>query len=153
MSALPAVLDKLVEVFTAAVDVPVYDGAPSTAENKRSYVAVAWNGAPDDLFGDFATIDSEWLYIGTTDKLETGTVVCAAVAWSGDKDPKPRRTAALEMYEACDDALRTAFDTDPVLQALVRESISVSGASLSTGQTDSGNLTRAVFTVTYQAQI
>lgn len=152
-TALNDVIAKLVTDFAAAVDVTVYDGPTITDESKKSFVSVAWNADPEDLDSDFATVDNEWLYVGSMAKLETAQIVCGVYAWSGDKSPAARRQAAIDLYNDCDAYLRTAFKTDAAWQSLVRESVSVSGAVFSGGQRGTGNYTRGTFTVTYTAEI
>jgi hypothetical protein len=153
-TALPTVMSKLVTVFDSAVDVTVYDGAPSTSANKQSFVAVGWDGDLDELMGEYAFVDQEWLYIGTTSKREVGQITCAAVAWSGDKTVGPRRETAIDLWSDCELALRTALATDPTWQSLVLgQSVLVSGGTLSQGQTSDGVSARLVFTVSYEAHI
>lgn len=150
-SAIPELIDALVTIGATVTD--TYDGPPATDANKKSYLAIGWDGDPENLLGEFAGTDQqEYAYVGSDVQSELGHVVCAAVNWSGDKTVKARRDAAYGLVSDFNDALRTAHRTNPTLQALVI-GCWVSAGGLTQGQTGDGVTARVVFTVNFTAQI
>jgi len=151
-SALPKFVDSLVEIF-GTVTPDVYDGPPVTSANKQTYVAVGWDGVTPDG-GSVGTVDHTWPHVGGMDVQEDGTVTCAAVAWTGDRTVAGRRAGALELFSACEQALRDAFkDNGGELDGVRYSNLLVTAGSLDQELIDDGVRARLEFTVNYRTWI
>lgn len=106
------------------------------------------DGLTDD--GLVATHEPSDLGPGTWQD-ETGTVVCAAWAWSGKQDFDPLRTQVQDMFNACAVWLLKNRDLNGLLQlpGLAR----VTGVRLRETPTSNGPFVRAVFPIAYSALI
>ena len=147
MSVLPAVLDALVGLFTAAVDVPVVDGPPVQALTERQFVLVGAvePGEQDDT----ATTVVDWTDLGTAEwPEESGDIMCAAWSWGGDGSLADHRAAAYQLMGACSQALYA----DPTLGGAIEATAMptrVVATAYRPAQTSNGPVARVVFTVHY----
>lgn len=106
VSAVPALLDALVALFTAALPtVTVFDGPGLSDATGGDYLFVGV-ADPDSDGGDNAVESTvEWAGLGKSARYEQVVVRCAAVSWSGDEDVRARRVAAFAMFAAVEQAL------------------------------------------------
>ncbi|WP_433382800.1 hypothetical protein [Streptosporangium sp. CA-115845] len=149
-SRVPAVLDRLVELFTAALpdDVLVHDGPNLTADPGRDVVCVGWDG--DDT-GDGQAVDwtQTWTGLGIGAKAEAIDVTCVLIAWDGDDDLAAARTRAYTHFAALEAALRADVGAGFAPPTVV----AITGGRLHQEQTKNGVEVRVPFTVSVQTRI
>lgn len=143
-----AAIEALVAMWSAAVDVPVYDG-PNAIENApKGAVWVGYDPTAED--GEAVSTSQDWAELGAQNrsKDETGTITCAAAAWSGDSNTQPRRVAVAQLLTD----LETAHRADVTLGGAVMYSNFAAG-NLHQQLTADGNEVLALFTVTFRSRI
>lgn len=105
-SRVPATIDKLVELWTAAVadNGNVWDGPRISSDFKPS-LFVGYDGDPE---GDFKTADpgQEWAGLGARTRDEEFDIPCAAVALIGDDNTKLARDAVYTLLAIAENTLR-----------------------------------------------
>lgn len=128
-----------------AADAVVFDGPLPTESRPFRFVLVGSTGEDDDDF----TTDDEVSAMGPGNwHEETGSVACSAWAWSGSGDIAALRAQALDLYEACRDAVAANRTLGGVLP--VNGLAQVTAGRGRQVQTSNGPLCRVVFTVTYR---
>jgi len=152
-SRLPALIDYLVNAFTAAATlgaatppVSVFDGPATTADP----APLALHVGVDDGFGEGPPISatSEQLRTGLAQKRqETVTIHCAAIAWAGTDDMKTVRTAAFAILAAAEDLIRA--NNDGFGGNAGGAVPGVSGITLTQNNTSQGAIAQVAFTVTF----
>jgi hypothetical protein len=137
-----AALDVL---FTAAVDVPVFDVPDPSVINNDRFIVIGSEGEDDDG----ATVDLTESTLGPGGWLdETGEVVCSVWAASGGTDLAARRNAAATLTEACVAAVRNDRELGGLL---VGAGVAgVSSLRYRLVQTPQGAFCRFSFSVSYQ---
>lgn len=142
---LPAVQAALMALWTAALDVPVYDDDPNSGGLDFQYVLVGDDRDPDSESA--STFEHEWADLACTTKYERGSIPCVAVASSGDTVTDAVRTAAFALVSACETALRA----NRTLSGLVMIARLSSGAAVVSQ--DGGAVADVRFEITYLAQV
>ena len=150
-TVLPDLIDALVtNARTALPDVLVYDGFGVDAEPGHQYLMI---GVDDvDAKGSAWAANSEqvWANANYTSRDEEGVVVCAALAWNGDSDPKAARDGAFEVVGA----VETMCRANPSLG--VAQLLWTSAGhrmELSQDQGESGAIAVVIFQIRYRARI
>ncbi|MBB2909322.1 hypothetical protein FHS43_000568 [Streptosporangium becharense] len=149
-SRVPALLDRLVGLFTGALpgDVLILDGPAVTADPGQDVVCVGWDGDDD---GDGQAVDwaQDWTGLGAGVKTETIQVTCVLIAWDGDDDLAAARTRAYTHFAALEAALRADVGAGFAPPATV----AITGGRLHQEQTRAGAQARVPFTVSAQIRI
>lgn len=131
-------------LLAAAVTVPVYGAGDLVGDDARAFVTVGAVGDDDELTAtqERSSLGNGWLDVVIT-------IPVTVTAWDGGTDIAPIRTTAKGLLDACTSAL----NADQTLGGLLtRPALAeVSALSLREGQTSSGVLVEAGFTVTYSA--
>lgn len=141
------VLEKLVEMWKAALDVPVYDGPDLSANNDEVFLTVGYDPISND--GDAADTTQDYKQIGGGRKEEVGTIRSTIAAWSGDSDTTERRRRVAEILSAAEDAIRQNISLDGlVLWANFGPRITLNQMLV-----EKGNQVYARFDVTYTGRI
>lgn len=150
-TAIPALVDALVTNARAALpDTLVYDGFGVDADPGRNYLMVGVDNpqAVDEAYA--ATATQQWANANHTARDEEGFVVCAALAWNGDSDPKAARDDAFATVAAVENMCRA----NPALGVASLLWTSVGGRiQLSQNQTEHGATAIVIFNVNYRARI
>lgn len=147
----------LATVFAAAVTpTDVFSGPrPRTGSAPRTFLLIGADGGDtgvnDGLSDDGLRANQVPSPMGNNWRDETGAILCAAWAWSGDTPLGPLRTDVQQLFDACAGALRADRTLDGVLGAA--GIAQMSGIAIRETQTQKGPFVRAGFTVTYQAVI
>lgn len=149
-SRVPAVLDRLVTVFTGVLpaDVLVHDGPALTADPAQDVVCVGWDG-DDDGDGQAVEWTQEWSGLGAGRKAETIEVTCVLICWDGDDDLAATRTRAYQLFAALEAALRT----DVGQGFAPPTTVTITGGRLHQEQNKNGSEVRVPFTVSVQTRI
>lgn len=150
-SVVPALIDALVaQGKTALPGVLVYDGFGVTADPGTKYLMVGVDDVDtrDAAFG--ATAEQTWANANHTARDEEGLIVCAALAWNGDSDPKAARDGAFSVVAAVENMCRAT----PSLGLANLLWTSCGGRiQLSQNQTEAGATAVVIFQVHYRARI
>jgi len=146
-TSLNDVIAGLVRAFTAAVEVPVYDGPNSQDSDEDAAVWVAYD--PIDENAEAATAEQDWAEVGARAKDETGSVTCTVGAWSGDSETKANR----EQVAALLSQLETAHRADVTLGGVCLYSNFGTRTTLHQQLTKRGNEVLALFTVSFFSRI
>lgn len=131
-------------LLTASAGVPVYGAGDLVGDDARAFVTVGAVGEDDELT---ATQQRSQLGNGWLDVVIT--IPVTVTTWDGGNDIAPVRATAKAILSACVDALHA----DQALGGLLTPPVlaEVSELSLREGQTTSGVLVEAGFTVTHSA--
>lgn len=106
-SRAPAAVAALLSTLQAApalAGVPVFDG-PVVTDDYRDALFIGYDG---DTHGERESIvtDQQWAGLGAKKRTETITILCAAVAVSGDGTALDARTRAYALMAATENVLR-----------------------------------------------
>lgn len=152
-SAIPAVIDALVERATAALpDINVYDGfgIPGDLDEDALMIGV---DAPSSPGSANSAGSSQTMAVLGTDRArdQTGSVTCAALSWNGDADQKAARDAAYAVVAAVEDLLRT----DPTLGVAApgRSVCQMGSETLTQSQYEGGTDALIIFTVDFAVRL
>jgi hypothetical protein len=149
-SALPAVIDALVTLATAALpSVTVIDGV-GISGSPGDYLMIGVDDPDADrpaTAGDVQQVRATMS--GARD--ETGTVTCCAYSWNGNGDQKAARDAAFATVAAVENILRTTSPTLGVSAVLKTEF--GDRTTVSQAQTETGTDCLVIFSVAYLARI
>lgn len=150
-TALPALIDALVAAAkTALPNVLVYDGFGVDAEPGKKYLMVGVDDVDAKGASWAATSEQEWANANNTSRDEEGVVVCAALAWNGDSDPKAARDAAFAVVAAVENLCRT----NPSLGvATLLWTSAGHRLQLTQDQGEAGAVAVVVFHIRYRARI
>lgn len=85
-------------------------GQPSDTGAVTGLIVVGFDGFQDSQY-QAGTIDHLWAYVGNTTAIETVTVNCSVMSWTGDVTCKPARDSALALLAGAETVIRT----DPTL--------------------------------------
>jgi hypothetical protein len=161
-SRIPAVIDYLVNLFTAASTlgaatppVSVIDGPQVNADPGP---LALWVGVQNvdagETVADTASSVQTWAGLGRMARNEELTVYCVAQAWSGSDDVRPLRLQAAAMVAACEDLVRNDASLGGIVStpgnAAVTNQQWQQGPGLSG---DRGMAVRITFEITAQARI
>jgi hypothetical protein len=121
-----------------------------TSSRTRSSSASGSDTTPRTTTAEAVTSTQDWAELGAQNlsKDETGTISCAAAAWSGDSTTTPRRAAIAKLLSD----LEAAHRADITLGGAVMFSNFAAG-NLHQQLTTSGNEVLALFTVTFRSRI
>lgn len=152
-SAIPAVIDALVERATAALpNINVYDGfgIPGDLDEDALMIGVGDRSAsaPANSAGSSQTM----AVLGPDrSRDQTGSVTCVALSWNGDADQKAARDAAYAVVAAVEDLLRT----DPTLGVAApgRSVCQMGSEDLDQGQYEGGADALIIFTVEFAVRL
>lgn len=149
-SRVPAVLERLVDLFTAVLpgDVLVHDGPTVTADPSPDVVCVGWDG-DDDGDGQAAEWDQAWTGLGVGHKNELISVTCALICWDGDGVVATTRTRAYQLFSLLEAGLRADIGQGFAPPTTV----AITGGRLHQQQTTHGAEVRVPFTVSVQTRI
>lgn len=150
-TVLPDLIDALVTQGRAALDgVLVYDGFGVDAEPGNQYLMVGVEDVDANRASWAATSEQTWANANHTSRDEEGVVVCAALSWNGDSDPKAARDSAFAVVGAVEDMCRA----NPSL-GLANLLWTSAGhrLQLSQDQSESGAIAIVVFHIRYRARI
>lgn len=149
-SAIPAAIDALVAIFTAAIGAEyVNDGPGPTPSDGSVYVYVGCADG-DDADSPSASTDQTWAWLGHTQRDETCEVYCDARAWTGDEgDMKSARDAVFGVMNAA----AAAVVNDPSLTNAVIYVTGIKSATLRQIQNSQGTMAALAFTVECRARI
>lgn len=148
-SILPDVIDALVDTFSSALPVPVFDGPLIVRPSDPLFVMVGATELPgwgDD--GEVAQGDSNRSDMGNGEfRDEHGFVTCAAFGWSGTtEDTSSLRRSVRDLLNACEQAILA----NPTLGVLMDGYFADFGSvQLLQRQNSSGCIVRFTFSVTY----
>lgn len=144
---VPDTINRLVQVWSAAVGTTVWNGAIVTGDFSDC-LYVGYDGDPE---GDFQAVDcdSEWAGLGAKARDEEFDVICAAFALDGGNDVSAARTRVYALLKVAADALRA----DPSLGFTPPYTAEVKGGELFTPLTDKGIEARVVFRVHVETRI
>lgn len=140
-SHIPAAIDAIVAKLTAA-GLKVWDGPVVTGDFSPA-VFVGYDGNPDGEFRSVAG-SQDWVGLGAKRRSEIFSIVCAAVALTGENTTKTGRDAVYALL----DVVGTTLRADPSLG--LTELPFVAGlkpAELFTEPTENGLQCRWVFTI------
>jgi hypothetical protein len=103
-SHIPAAIDAIVASFTAA-GIRVFDGPVITGDFDAA-VFVGYDGAADN--SDFKAVagTQDWAGLGAKRRSEAFSIVCAAVALTGETDTKTGRDAVYALLDTAGTTLR-----------------------------------------------
>lgn len=144
------VASALIEVFGGVSDVPVFDGLPVTHESLPGGVAVGIDPASDE--GMAGESRQEWRDAGPAPEAarkESGEVLCAAWAVSGDDDMAGVRSRAFGSLSLCMDEAHkiTSLGLGPLT------SVGLSRLMVIQRRTSAGVICEVQFKVSYEAII
>lgn len=128
MSAVPAVLDALVAVFTARVSAQIVDGPP-TQDVAGDVVAVGL--APSEPAG----VQSSETIVGYDTVEEFFDVLCLARSWSGNDGVKAQRDRTYAVVATA----KAAVSEDPTLGGVVTRA-RIAGSTYMPWRTERGQL-------------
>lgn len=151
-TALWAVRDALVPIFTTAVAPVVVFNGPAVKAPPKRFLLVGSDGGDSgmgDSDEDGAVIEQSVSSLGNTWRDERGVITCAAWAWSGDTKLDQVRTHVSDVLDAVETALRSDRTLGGVLAPPGR--VEFGGIRIRERQTAEGAVIRAVFTVSYGA--
>lgn len=139
---LEAVTAALVALFDAALTVPVFDGAATTAQIPPAYLVVGWSGDSEDSVVALAVSD-----MGNRWDDEAGSIECAVESRAGNGTLAGHGVIAAGIVDDC----RSALLADPTLGSVLVNGYSahISRVTRTREQTDSGPVVRYGFTVEY----
>lgn len=141
-SHIPAAIDAIVSSFTAA-GLTVFDGPVITGDFQAA-VFVGYDGAADSSDYKAVAGTQDWASLGAKRRSEAFSVICAAVALTGETDTKTGRDAVYALL----DIVGTTLRTDPSLglnsPPFVAE---LKPVDLFTEPTENGLQCRWVFTI------
>ena len=146
-SLIPAVHDRLVDLFTDALSIDVVDGPPTT--NQAPEHASLYVGADPDT--SLTAFDTSWAGQGSMRRNESMAIPCLLYVRSGDTDLRPLRAELFAIYATVEALFRPAADIG--LQGYtLRAQIGTTG-TFQQQQTDRGAQARLSFVVTVDARI
>lgn len=107
-SRAPAAVNALLSVLKAApalAGVPVFDGPVATDD----YSDALFIGYDGDTHGERESVitDQQWAGLGAKKRTETITIICSAVAVSGDGTALDARTRVYNLMASVENTLRT----------------------------------------------
>lgn len=150
MPALPplqivAVIDALVDAFDA-LTCPVFDGPPNTQERLPVAVIVGYDGVSEEgRVGGFA---QQYAHLGlAAQRDESGDVICAVWAQSGDADYATLRARVSDVVGQ----IQTLLRADPTLGLDWVARVELAGGDMYAGDAD-GNAVRLTFRLTYESR-
>lgn len=153
-SAVPAVIDALVTMATAAVPsgTVVSDGLSFSGE-VGNYLMIGVEDPEVELAQRSARTAQEWPHAGTGARDEKGEITCAALSWTGDSGPTSAKAARDACY-ATADALSAALRANPSLgvDSVLYASYGT-GDSLSQAQDKHGAYALLIFRVAFHARL
>lgn len=158
VSVVPLLIDALVARCQDALPstVAVYDGM-GVSDDPSDYVMIG----VEDPFRDTESASEskqEWFEAGVGAKRsETGTILCAALAWTGDTNVKVARERVYDTANAIAAMLRAGEPDNPRdfslgLDGLLWTSYGTN-SRLHQGQTDDGCFALVMFEIYFEAQI
>lgn len=140
------IVDALSAALMLALDVPVFDGPPSTEALLTQAVIVGYDGISDE--GRAGSFSQQYAHLGLeAQRDEAGEIVCAVFAQSGDASYRTLRARVLSIMADIQATLRT----DPTLGLDWVQRVEVSGGELFAGDAD-GNAVRLALRITYTAR-
>lgn len=144
----------LTELFSEALNVPVFDGPVAQKTPPKVFVIIGSDGgdnATGEGTGEGADATQEWADTAGINREERGRVVCAVWAWHGSTDLSSLRLAVQEVL----DTIEATLHGDNQLGAVLNPSgwARYDGHSLRQRQTATGADVRARFSVSYEAYI
>jgi hypothetical protein len=159
-SRLPALIDYLVALFTAAptlgaaaapATVTVFDG-PATTELDPLLALYVGLSDPDNPAAETAgnTVQS-WAALGRLGRNETSTIHCCAQAWAGTDDMKTVRVQATGIVAAVEVLMQS--DTTQFGGNVLFPQPGLSVTSLAQNNTDRGAIARVAFDLIFQSRI
>jgi hypothetical protein len=150
-TAIPLLIDALVLQARAALPrVQVHDGFGITAEKGELYLMVGVEDPNSDRDSFGGEAEQEWAHANYTARDEQGRIMCAALAWNGDADPKAARDSAFGVVASIE-ALCRANPSLGVPQLLWT---SFGGRiRLSQDQATEGAVALVLFDINYRARI
>lgn len=89
-SALPDVIDALIDRLPPILSIPVVDNYDATDANMNAYLIV---GSVKDDGGTSGSSEQDWAYSNSTTREETGSVECLLYAVNGDGSTRKARDA------------------------------------------------------------
>lgn len=142
-------IEKLVDLYAAAVTATVYDGPNLEDTSLDEVVCVGWDPAESD--DQVGVLRQEFTEFGgaALRKEETGTLAITVWATSGDKETVGRRRRVRELLEQ----LEAVHRADPTVGGLVLDSNFASAQRLHQRITSDGNEAFAVVTFDYRARV
>lgn len=148
-SRIPAVIDKLITVWSAA-GIPVYDGPGVSMETPGLYVLVGVGDPDGESMEEAASSEQGWAYLGHTTLNETITIHCVAVSWNGDSAMKTARDQVVTALTTVADAVKNDPGLGQGQPTWVRQIV---GISLRQIQDESGAAAYLPFDVVVQTQV
>lgn len=148
---LPAVIDALVTVATAAVaPVPVYDGE-HVAEEPGPFLMVGVEDLESSTSPLSASAEQSWASVGAKSRDESGRVVCVAYCDDGSARMKAARDGVFDIADRLEQGLRA----DPYLGGVTGLLWAEYGGSiqLTQAQYQGGAVAMLAFQVNYRARI
>jgi hypothetical protein len=138
---LEEVTAALVAMFTAALSVPVYDGAAVTEQIPPAYVVVGWSEDAED-----STVDLAVSPMGNRWDDEGGAIQCVAYSWAGNGTLAEHGVIAAGLVDDC----RAALLGDPTLSGLLVNGYTahLSRVTRTRGQ-ENGPVVKYAFTVSW----
>ena len=153
-SAVPALLDYLVGLFTtagqdAAPQFAVYDGPVPNGAQEQLVLYVGLTD-PDSIAPDSAAVFTQARAdLGQLTRDETSSISCVAEAWSGTDDLGTVRRSAFAILAAAEDAVRG--NLDQAFGGNGQPMPGVTGAELLQNTTDSGAFARVRFQIQFRS--
>lgn len=149
-SAIPAAIDALVSLATAALpSVVVVDGPGATDNVHPDWLFVGVDDPDSESAVTAAEGESAWAALGHRQREETFTVNLAAVSWSGDNGMKAVRDAAFTTVAAVEQAIVD----DPTLGGAVLYASFAGVSTVRQNTTDMGTDVHALFVVRCKARL
>jgi hypothetical protein len=151
-STVPAAIDALVTLFTAAVPAnsTVVDG-PAVID-PGAFKNIVYVGVDDpDTEGPYtiaATAQQAWAWLGHVQRAEDADVHCSVICWNGDADQKAARDGAYALLTIITDAITA----DPTLGGAVLYVVGVNSDSLMQSQDTAGAEAKLNFSVSIKSQ-
>lgn len=147
-SAVPAALDAVVALFTAA-GITTYDGPGASDDAATSYVLVGVQDPDVDGPATSATATSQWAWLGHVERDETFSLHCSAVGWNGDADQKSARDNVYALMGQ----VATAITTDPTLGGVLLYAVGLSTSDLRQDQDQNGAIALLGFDLECRARL
>jgi len=140
------IIDALSAALMLALDVPVFDGPPDTEAVLGEAVIVGYDGISEE--GRAGSFSQQYAHLGLqAQRDETGEIVCAVFAQSGDASYRTLRGRVLGILTD----IQTLLRTDPTLGLDWVQRVELAGGELFAGDAD-GNAVRLTFRLTYTSR-
>lgn len=140
------IIDALYDRLVLALDVPIFDGPPDTEAVLSEAVILGYDGISEE--GRAGGLTQQYAHLGVgAQRDESGEVVCAVFAQSGDASYRTLRGRVLAILTDVQDVLRA----DPTLGLDWVQRVEFAAAELFAGDAD-GNAVRLAFRLSYTAR-